>query len=319
MTTLALCCGPAGAQALRGTAASAAPFSLYTGGGACYYSFCFGVLIAVTPIGQQVTTLGDPTNNYAGYPAMAAGGTSFFAADAYEDIFEVTLGNAQPVAEFKDPGLVMAASGDNTLFIAHGNGVNVYPPGATTPSRTITQGITNVIAMAVGQHGELYVSNGNDIEVYALRGSAPLRTITSGIAGAKLLTFDPAGRLVVFNSQGTSITIYPPGGTAPIRTIAGVTGATWISIGPTLTVYVAQHGSGKISEYDHEGSQLSRTITAVREPLVTGVDSQDNLYVLNDGNVIFVRTFPHDATKPSTTWKIGGAVISNSWTAGATW
>ncbi len=127
--------------------------------------------------------------------------------------------------------------------------VAVYAPGDSSPSRIITGGIVHPMALAVDGAGNLYALNmggapSNSVTVYAPGGSEPIRTITDGVVGSGMpgagspLALDASGDLYVANAavaqkNAGSVTVYPPGGTSPIRTVTqSVQNPVAVGIGP---------------------------------------------------------------------------------------
>jgi hypothetical protein len=83
----------------------------------------------------------------------------------------------------------------------------VYAPGSKSPSRTITNGITVPVGIAVDSHGTLYVVNASasgSVEEYPSGQSKPYRTITDGLAYPENVVVNKSGRLYVANSGHTS-------------------------------------------------------------------------------------------------------------------
>lgn len=118
---------------------------------------------------------------------------------------------------------------DNTenLYVANfatstrlGNNIQVYPPGAVTPIRTIAAGINGPFRMAFNA-GKLFVANriGNSVTVYRSASTTSLYTITDGISQPEDLTFDAAGALYVSNLAQTLddgwVSVYAPGAIQP--------------------------------------------------------------------------------------------------------
>ncbi len=162
-----------------------------------------------------------------------------------------------------DSGVPYDSESTTTLFDASGsffasdNGAHsdedpgaiaVFQSGATSPTRTITNGISAPVAMAVAGDGTLYVYNGcagsfgyrgickvshGDVTVYPPGASDPSAEITTGIGTAgsaavlgvgNSLALDSAGTLYVvneppFNGGNGTVTTYAPGSTSPTLTI----------------------------------------------------------------------------------------------------
>jgi len=303
---------------------SSAPFSMYHAGWLCGSSGgCVLSLYATMPTQQKVVDLNVPSGiSFTSVISnLAVGGQELFANDGTK-VTGFRLGDIAPIARFQDSGTIMAASASDTLYIAHAGGINVYLPGTSQPSRTITDGVTNVTALAIGKNGrELFVSNGNNIVVYPVNGQTALRTITSGINDAQLLAFDSLGRLVVYNSGDRSITIYPVNGVAPVKTITAVLQGSALAIGPSNTIYVVRADANVVDEYDREGPTLSREIAHFAQtPELPWVDDQDTLYIMNDSHRPSVSTYPSKSTKPSSRWRIPSeSCAPSAFVAGTVW
>jgi sugar lactone lactonase YvrE len=133
------------------------------------------------------------------------------------DIFSEKGSNQQPIGQITE-----GVSGPNGLFVDHkrnlyvcnfGNGtVTVYPPGAISPSKTLT-GAGSPIDVVVDKKGNVFVSNfagstnGTVLE-YAKGATAPTKTVVQFGAGSfsEGLAFDEQGNLyVAFNSAGGGV------------------------------------------------------------------------------------------------------------------
>ena len=97
------------------------------------------------------------------------------------------------------------------------NKVQVFPRGATSPSMTITDGITEPAGIAVDGQGTLYVANlgYNTIPEYKAGDYSPYQTITTGVDYPVALTVDKKGTLFVSNFLSNDIVEYAPGSITP--------------------------------------------------------------------------------------------------------
>ena len=114
--------------------------------------------------------------------------------------------------------------------------VSVYPPGASEPSLTITDGIGAPSALAVDSKNRLYVAEGTyrpgRVAVYAPGGKRPIRRITAGINHPSDLAIDASDNLYVANLNANSVTVYSPGGAKLLYTITkGLEFAEALAIG----------------------------------------------------------------------------------------
>ena len=198
-------------------------------------------------------------------------------------------GNAPPIAtiagddtDLDYPQGIALDPSRNLYAVGYVNGVgrsvNVYPAGSNgdaSPTATIAgadTGLSEPQGIVLDSSGSLYVSNSNggtsqggSVTVYPAGSSgdaAPTATITSNLTGledAARITVDSSGKIYVANGLSDagdygSVTIYPAGSYGagpPIATIAGDT-------------------------------------TGLTYPLGIGLDSSDNIFVLNSDNAITV-------------------------------
>jgi hypothetical protein len=136
--------------------------------------------------------------------------------------------------------LALDAAGNLYVLDVPNADVVVYAPGATTPSRTITSGISATpSSIALDSFGTLYVANTsvNSIVEYASGSSIVLRSITNGVSGAVAMAIDGSNNLFLNNISSNTVTEYAPGATAVSRTI---------SSGVELPYGVATDGSGNL-------------------------------------------------------------------------
>ena len=138
-----------------------------------------------------------------------------------------------------NPPFALAINDANYLFVANGDSTIVeYVPGATSPFRTITQGLAAPNAMTIDSLGNLDVVNfGNalgpaSVSIYSADG-AFIRSITDGIDQPLAVAADASGTLYVANFGNNAITVYPSGSSTPSMTVStGVRGPDAIALGP---------------------------------------------------------------------------------------
>ncbi len=106
----------------------------------------------------------------------------------------------------------------NRLGSSSGN-VEVYSPGSTVPTRTITDGVTSPVGITVDSSGTLYVTNidQNNVEEYPAGQSQPSQTITQGMNQPIAVTLNKDGRLYVGNDGDEAILEFAPGSLAPLK------------------------------------------------------------------------------------------------------
>ena len=102
-----------------------------------------------------------------GRPLTRAGNDYVYVADTYANtvwIFPAGGANPSPVTSITS-GLSgpqgMAIDSAGNLYVANGSGADVaiFPPGSSTPSRTLTQDLVVPDAVAVDKKGNVWVSN----------------------------------------------------------------------------------------------------------------------------------------------------------------
>ena len=155
---------------------------------------------------------------------------------------------------FYAAALVFDRSGD--LYVAsdpspYGHGksqVLVFAPDRKQ-LRTIVQGLSTPIALALSSVGNLFVANymGDDVTVYAPGKTSVIRTIAQGIKRPYALALDAAGNLYVANYGASSVTVYAPGSSTVLRTIRqGVSRPTSLLFDAFGNLYVANPKSVEV-------------------------------------------------------------------------
>ncbi|MGA8575325.1 MAG: SMP-30/gluconolactonase/LRE family protein [Candidatus Cybelea sp.] len=169
-----------------------------------------------------------------------------------------TLSGAAGRLEFDAAGNLYSAQ---RKYDNSGGQVFVFPPGATTPSYTITKGIYNPGGIAIdATDNDLYVANSshNDIAVYPAGRLEPSRTITvaTGLENPQALALDGDGNLYAANTYESTVTVYAPGSSDVLRTIVkGIASPSALAFDQTGNLYVA-------NVYGNEGgSEVGGTIT----------------------------------------------------------
>jgi sugar lactone lactonase YvrE len=192
---------------------SAGPNATYKGGfygpvavaigtdGWVYVSdYADGLLVEFAPHRTKPSHVISPPGRVNGL-ALDANDDLFVAYESYTG-FSGVLKFAPHSTTGKDLGIRVGFAGDLT-FDSSGNllvtdeqvdSVNVYPPGATTPSQTITDGFLNPIAIAFnGRRNRLYVADWGalDVEGITYPGAKIVSTIT-GFGSPNGVALSPA-------------------------------------------------------------------------------------------------------------------------------
>jgi sugar lactone lactonase YvrE len=152
------------------------------------------------------------------------------------------------------------------------------------------------IAPALKRNGRLiYISdNGSGgrnvgaVDIYPAQGQTQPRIgrIVNGISAPAGIATDTSGALYVANSGNNTVTVYPPGQTAPSVTYRrGISDPYSVAIAKDGTVYVANaistpSNAGDITEYKPRSTAPNLTITNPGEsPVSVALDARNNLYV----------------------------------------
>jgi len=150
-----------------------------------------------------------------------------------------------------------------TLYVASNCGISTiteYPIGQTSPSLTITNGISNPLGVAIDKHGKLYVSNyPAAITEYPLGATTPSKTIKGGgMVDPFGLAIDSAGNL-----------------------------------------FIADFGASQVFELKlHTHTLIPLNLQDMTEPLGVAFDPAGNMWV-TDGSGDRVNVYPPGSTTPS--------------------
>jgi sugar lactone lactonase YvrE len=213
----------------------------------------------------------------------------------YNAVNIYSASNPRSMREIKVNSDFIALDASNNLYAAtrYQNAVNVYAPGSKTPTRTITDGITEAQGLAFDTSGNLYVANsgsttgegcGTDpgsVQIYAPGASSPMYNISGaqGICQPFRLTFDATGNLYVANisrldgGPPSTVTVYAPGGNTLLRTITDGVSSPWsLALDKAGFLYVANRFIGTITVYSPGSTELVQTLSNIPSPeaLVVG-------------------------------------------------
>lgn len=197
---------------------------------------------------------------------------------------------------------LLAVDGAQNLYAASEqlNAVAVYPPGGSTATRTITDGLSSPDAMLVDSQSNLYVANyygrstgqpNGWIVQYAPGSSSPARTIDDGIDHPNAIAIDSQQNVFVSNAGSNAVTIYGIGATTPNRTITdAIENPSALLIDPSDELLVANQGhwnggsftGSSIAVYAPNASTPAmRIIGGVASPVALALDGANVLYVAN--------------------------------------
>ncbi len=199
-------------------------------------------------------------------------------------------GNQYPIRSItgldNPEGIAFDSSGD--MYVATELAINVYPPGSSTPMRTITGEFSSPYGLFADAKNNIYVTASDIVEVFAA-GATGAATPTQefdtpddmldGLNSCLSIAADSTGKIYCANFNTSTIAVYA----------AGATGTTAV---PTTTI-------------------TDPTLGAVDEPFGIFIDSSDILYVANYGN----STVAYTSTSNALTFAASASVIKGSATS----
>jgi sugar lactone lactonase YvrE len=162
-------------------------------------------------------------------------------------------------------GMVVDKAGNLYVTNAHGNTVQVYPPGGKTPKLTYTQGLSTPANVTLGKDGTMYVVN--------------------------------------LNGGATYVNEYPPGHMKPTLTLNDCPGfMSGLAIDPKDRLYVSCHdssGHGRVYRYAKGATRGTDLMLATHTPAGLLVDRVGNLVVADATLPAAIEVFPPGAKQPS--------------------
>ena len=205
-----------------------------------------------------------------------------------------------------------------------------FAVGALTPSKTITSGLANPIALGIDGANDLLVENCSispcdaepnegSVGIYSPGAVTPRMTVTSGISVPDGLAVASDGTFAVSNcvlcetetvagrhrqSAGSvqdSVTVYSIGGAILATITSGIESPGISLFGSADTLYVPNFDSNTVTIYPKNATAPTRTLAAgVSGPKALLIDASGTVYVANAiGND--VETFPAGSTTASRT------------------
>jgi sugar lactone lactonase YvrE len=191
-----------------------------------------------------------------------------------------------------------------------------YQPGASSPFRTITDGIVNVGEVAVDSKENVYVTGLNTangdlfLEIYPKHQLAPAETLTIpsvGLSGVTGLAFDSTGALLVGEAteEGSSGAVFRLPAGSQTFTNLGLHKAPGgaIALDAAGNLYVG--GNAGIAVYAPNSTKPSRHFIVPHGVSALALGSNGELYV---GSFESVLEYAPGAKNPTTTFGIPGHV-----------
>jgi hypothetical protein len=201
-------------------------------------------------------------------------------------------------------GMNIDAAGNVYVCSYAGNTVNVYPPGSSTASRTIT-GLDYPcypFSIPVDGSGNIFVPqyDGATLEYSRTSGNTPIRTLPTTYPVA---TLDKSGNLYVVNFDSTGVSVYRPGAstTPAFQFNAGMDGPFGVVFDAAGNLYVLNYTGANVTEYKPPFSASSTVYktfgssTYISDPYGFNVDAAGNVYVASDSPAYSVSEFSQAA------------------------
>lgn len=181
--------------------------------------------------------------------------------------------------------------------------LDVFAPGSTTPSRTITGLVAGAFGLAVDASGDIFVTEylTKDVKEFTPSGgSTPSRTLSSttspsGINTPAGLALDSAGNVYVANNAGTiGVSEYAPGtSTTPSAVCnSGMSKPAQLAFDASGNLYVSNNGASSVTEYSPpftNACTAARTFSSANTttPFSVAIDPSDNVWVgTSGGNLV---------------------------------
>lgn len=225
---------------------------------------------AVTPAGPQAATvtraqkLPSPhARNYVYVADNFANTVWIFPAGGLDPspVGSITTGVVGP------QGLAVDAAGNLYVANSGNDSVTIYPPGSSSPSRTLQQDLITPAAVAVDAKGNVWVSNelgsfqGSVVEFPA--GKTSPSTVISGL-NPYGVAVDSLGNLYVenYNNSAAFVSVYPPGSTKPSKEFGkkNLIEPLGITVGPTGDVYVCDYQYNEVFIYAAKTYKLRKKV-----------------------------------------------------------
>lgn len=244
------------------------------------------------------------------------GGIRIYTADIHAKnppmLGQITQGATRPEGEWVDrKGILYVV---NAAEYPEPADVAEYKRGATSPFRTITDGVLAPYSVAVGNDGTVYVNaietgNTGVVVVYPPGGTEPKETITLpenkeyGMSGGGMAV-DPQGNVYAANFGDAVVSQFfkiAPGSSQ--ATNLGLTGygGDAIAMDGSGNLYTSGYSGASgflVAVYPSGATSPSRTFSLTFEPYGLTATSKGTLYVAGDGEV---AEFAPGASEPTNT------------------
>jgi serine/threonine-protein kinase len=158
-----------------------------------------------------------------------------------------------------------------------GNDIEEYPPGRTTPSVTITNGVSSPSGATIDRNQTLYISNDAppSIAEYSYGSTSPSRTITGQGLGDPLgLAIAHNGGLYIADYDAAQVFLIPFGtsNVVPLN-LQGVSKPLAVAVEPkTGDLWVGDGASGNVEIYRPGSVVPTKTVTGLMYPYAISIE-----------------------------------------------
>jgi hypothetical protein len=191
------------------------------------------------------------------HPWLYVAGLSHNAIDIYDlgifgapQIGQITKGVRDAFGIWLDPTGKLYVTNQRAPRSKAGS-VTIYSPGATSPSLTLTQELTDPQSVAVAANGDVYVANrgkASGIAVFPAGQATLSNYITSPLIKKPIQDFFDASGDLYFSDPLTGVSVIPAGTDSPVSLgLQGLTQATGIALDPL-------NGNLFVDDYNGEGA-----------------------------------------------------------------
>jgi hypothetical protein len=240
---------------------------------------------------------------------LSASGIGVYAPPYTTLSYTLTAGMNRPRALTFDGNGDLFVANCPTCVASSGDSVTEYaaPVSSTsTPSATITTGISGPVALIEDASNDLFVANstGNSVTEYAAGTTTPAATVTNTVAAPNALAIDTGAGLLFVSNAGGTVEQYsspfngaapsgavpatsPGGGTCPAGGTPTVNKPAAVVVVPAQNrLYVASSSLGTVNAVfavrETALTQCRGLFDAGSNPTALAVDGTPNLYVANN-------------------------------------
>jgi DNA-binding beta-propeller fold protein YncE len=204
---------------------------------------------------------------------------------------------------FTKTPFALAVAPDDDVYVLSRRSVTIFTKGQQAGSKKINE---KAEAIAIDTSGNAYLATNGSIDVFAPGGTQPTRTITDGVDRPIALAIDGDGNLYVSNMPSSAcgnITVYNAASGALENTIIkNVCHPLQIAFDSQNNAYVGNSTPPTVNVFSGTTQKWVKTISnGISTPGALLFDPSGNLYVINQGVPGNVLIFPPGHNKPSQT------------------